>query len=181
MDRLPPLVGGHPEDLNMDLAKVVVGLLVGVFFWIGVAAGGGGVAWFDRQSNWVIHIPRRSRVRQAPAGRDRGARLPARPGRQGTRHGQRLQASAETQRGRCDANLRLARETISNQTDFILRLGREGQARVAVSEKASAAARAVAESERVHIQALLAAKPQSSNLCEAAEALIREEAEREAD
>lgn len=134
-----------------------------------VVAGGGGVWWWDHHPplHWRGPIPlvgpRLDLPDSLQTQRDRAVALAA---------------NAVRERAQCDANARSLLSAVTAQNVAVEALGRESQARVAQSQWAVQAARAVAKSYEVRAQAILDAKPAGADLCAAADRLILQEAGR---
>lgn len=141
--------------------------LIGLLAW--ALAAGGGVWWWDRHPplHWRGPIPLLGPTLSLPDSlvtqRDRA---------------RALAAAAEGDRRQCRANAQALTEAIGAQNAAVARLRTDSEARLARSAKAAQAARAVAQSQRVRVEAILAARPAGADLCRAAAALIEQEATR---
>lgn len=141
--------------------------LIGLLAW--ALAAGGGVWWWDRHPplHWRGPIPLLGPTLSLPDSlvtqRDRALALAA---------------VAAADRQTCRANTQALTGALAAQNAAVARLRTDSEVRVARSAKAAQAARAVAESQRVHIAAILAARPAGADLCRAAAALIDQEAVR---
>lgn len=130
-------------------------------------AGGAGVWWWDHHPplHWRGPIPlvgpRLDLPDSLQSQRDQAAVLAA---------------NAVRERAQCDANASALLSAVRAQNVAVAALGQESRARVAQSQKAVQAARAVAQSYAVRAQAILDAKPQGDDLCAAADRLILQEA-----
>lgn len=81
-------------------------------------------------------------------------------------------ALSETSLGTCRTNTDTLKATLARQNAAVDALKADGEARVAQSDKAAQAARAVAESYRRQARNVLAAEPRTGDLCASAEDLI---------